>query len=408
MELKYSLQIYDWGKIGLKSKVAQLLKAAGGTVDEGKHYAELWLGTHPSGPSYISADNSDEFENLDFWIQKNPSFLGKEVSSKFNAKLPFLLKVLSVNKALSIQMHPSKEQAVNLHREFPEIYKDENHKPELAIALSKFEALCGFKELEQIKKNISAHNELQSVIGEPLVKLLEECVEVNVHSIEVFKQVFHAIMTASESLVTEQLTLLQNRINLIDESSRSEELRIFSQVHEQFPGDSGCFCVFLFNYVCLEEGQSIYIGANEPHAYLKGDCIECMACSDNVVRAGLTPKFKDITTLCSLLNYNFEPLEAKLLTPVVKDESCLVYLPPVADFAVAKIKVKPKSDYSMGSLGSVSISLGLSGSGTLNGNPMGPGRAFLIPANTSVNLVNEDDHATLELCLAFANIELSV
>lgn len=108
MELKYSLQIYDWGKIGLKSKVAQLLKAAGGTVDEGKHYAELWLGTHPSGPSYISADNSDEFENLDFWIQKNPSFLGKEVSSKFNAKLPFLLKVLSVNKALSIQMHPSK------------------------------------------------------------------------------------------------------------------------------------------------------------------------------------------------------------------------------------------------------------------------------------------------------------
>lgn len=106
MELSFSLQNYDWGKIGLDSKVAQLHGASGETVEEGKRYAELWLGTHPSGPSYIVSDSS-ELENLESWIKKNPKCLGEDVISKFDVKLPFLLKVLSVDKALSIQMHPS-------------------------------------------------------------------------------------------------------------------------------------------------------------------------------------------------------------------------------------------------------------------------------------------------------------
>uniref|UniRef100_A0A8D8Y927 mannose-6-phosphate isomerase n=1 Tax=Cacopsylla melanoneura TaxID=428564 RepID=A0A8D8Y927_9HEMI len=402
MELNYSLQSYDWGKIGLDSKVAKLVVASGETVDETKCYAELWLGTHPSGPSYVVTENS-VVENLESWIQKNPGCLGEEVISKFNGKLPFLLKVLSVDKALSIQIHPSKEQAVKLHQEFPDIYKDENHKPELAIALSKFEALCGFKQLDTIKKNITARKELQAVIGDSLVKEMSSCLEDDDHSRDIFKQVFRAIMTAPQPLVEEQLGLLNERINAIDESIRTEEMLVFSQVHNQFPGDSGCFCVFLFNYVCLEEGQSIYIGANEPHAYLKGDCIECMACSDNVVRAGLTPKFKDIPTLCSLLNYNFEPPEAKLLQPSVRDENCQLYLPPVEDFAVAKVKVEPNSEYSLSSFKSVSICLCVSGYGQLNASPVSPGKGFLIPALSPVSIISQAE-CPLELFLAFANV----
>ncbi|KAI5755626.1 hypothetical protein M8J77_018453 [Diaphorina citri] len=403
MELSFSIQTYEWGKIGLDSKVAQLVEAAGGTVDKDKNYAELWLGTHPSGPSSILSQCSRS-ENLESWIKNNPHCLGTDVISRFGEKLPFLLKVLSVDKALSIQMHPSKEQAVKLHREFPDIYKDENHKPELAIALSKFEALCGFKPLERIKKNIEETKELQAVIGESLFKSMVSCMN-NDHSIEVFKEIFHAIMSAPQAQVEKQLCLLNETIHRTDESSRSEEMNLFSRVYSRFPGDCGCFCVFLFNYVCLEEGQSIYIGANEPHAYLKGDCIECMACSDNVIRAGLTPKFKDIATLCSLLNYKFGPPEAKLLIPVIKDESCRFYLPPVADFAVAKIQVKSKyEEYKMESLISVSICLCLCGCGIINGNLVSPGKAYLIPAYSLISIINESD-TTLELCLAFANVQ---
>ncbi|KAL1465452.1 hypothetical protein WDU94_005025 [Cyamophila willieti] len=402
MEINYSLQNYDWGKIGLDSKVAKLVVASGETVDETKRYAELWLGTHPSGPSYVVTESS-EVENLESWIQNNPGCLGEDVISKFNGKLPFLLKVLSVDKALSIQMHPSKEQAAKLHQEFPDIYKDENHKPELAIALSKFEALCGFKQLDRIKRNIAVRKELQAVIGDSLVKELSSCLEDDDHSREVFKQVFHAIMTAPQPLVEEQLDLINERINAIDKSCRTEEMRVFSEVFSQFPGDCGCFCVFLFNYVCLEEGQSVYIGANEPHAYLKGDCIECMACSDNVVRAGLTPKFKDIPTLCSLLNYNFEPTQAKLFQPVVRDENCQLYLPPVEDFAVAKVKVQPNSEYTLSSFKSVSICLCISGHGQLNSSPVSPGKAFLIPALSPVRIANQAE-CSLELFVAFANV----
>lgn len=112
MELNFSLQHYDWGKIGFDSKVAQLLGASGGTVDSSKNYAELWLGTHPSGPSYILSKDSKDFENLESWIQRNPTSLGAEVVAKFDVKLPYLFKVLSVNKALSIQMHPSKVRII--------------------------------------------------------------------------------------------------------------------------------------------------------------------------------------------------------------------------------------------------------------------------------------------------------
>lgn len=111
MELSFSIQTYEWGKIGLDSKVAQLVEAAGGTVDKDKNYAELWLGTHPSGPSSILSQCSRS-ENLESWIKNNPHCLGTDVISQFGEKLPFLLKVLSVDKALSIQMHPSKVRKI--------------------------------------------------------------------------------------------------------------------------------------------------------------------------------------------------------------------------------------------------------------------------------------------------------
>lgn len=97
--------------------------------------------------------------------------------------------------------------------------------------------------------------------------------------------------------------------------------------------------VFFLNYLKLNPSEAIYLGANEPHAYISGDCVECMACSDNVVRAGLTPKFIDVETLCSMLIYKGEKPEEKLFRPVEEDEYSKIFRPPVPDFAVAEIKV---------------------------------------------------------------------
>lgn len=74
-------------------------------------------------------------------------------------------------------------------------------------------------------------------------------------------------------------------------------------LEKEYPADVGVISLFFFNYVNLSPGEALYIGANEPHAYLSGECIECMATSDNVVRAGLTPKYRDVQTLSSMLTY---------------------------------------------------------------------------------------------------------
>ncbi|BHF79545.1 hypothetical protein SprV_0702266600 [Sparganum proliferum] len=117
------------------------------TCEPSKPYAELWMGTHPSGPSKFADQSS---ENLADYINKDTSVLGTESVKLFGKTLPFLFKVLSVNKALSIQAHPNKKLAEKLHADHPDVYKDDNHKPELAIALSDFEALLCFRPLEEI------------------------------------------------------------------------------------------------------------------------------------------------------------------------------------------------------------------------------------------------------------------
>ena len=147
MELKGSIQKYAWGKKGSTSLVAQLAKSSGDLeINENENYAELWIGTHPSGQAVL-VDSGKPLAEL---IKEDPSVLGAKVVERFGPTLPFLLKVLSVEKALSIQAHPDLELAKKLHASFPDIYKDPNHKPEMAIALTPFEVMCGFRSVDKI------------------------------------------------------------------------------------------------------------------------------------------------------------------------------------------------------------------------------------------------------------------
>jgi mannose-6-phosphate isomerase len=142
-------QQYAWGKVGRDSAVAQLQDGNDNfTLQEDKPYAELWCGTHPSGPSKAKI-NGGVIE-LGKWISDHPTeTLGEEVATKWK-DLPYLFKVLSIRTALSIQAHPDRTLARTLHATQPDLYRDPNHKPEIAIALTPFEALCRFRPINRL------------------------------------------------------------------------------------------------------------------------------------------------------------------------------------------------------------------------------------------------------------------
>ncbi|KAJ1529786.1 hypothetical protein ONE63_006532 [Megalurothrips usitatus] len=402
MEIRCAVQPYAWGKLGRNSEVALLQESAHPDfcIEESKPYAELWMGAHTSAPSLIKGTN----EKLNEWISKNPEVLGENVRETFGDELPFLFKVLSVNKALSIQAHPNKKHAEYLHKERPDIYKDPNHKPELAIALTRFEALCGFRPIQQIKGYLECIPELSAIVGEAGSNL-QSSDEAGIQ--EALQQCFKALMTCPIETIRENLAALTERHSSLDEPSRSLELaNLVAKLSSEFPGDVGCFCVYFMNYLSLNPGDALYLGPNEPHAYLSGDCIECMACSDNVVRAGLTPKYIDVDTLCTMLTYNCEEADSKRFQPVAVDSYTQIFSPPVPDFAVAKVEIPKQTDsYDIGPRTSASIILVVSGKGSAKHDlQVQRGSVLFVPAHTTFSVSTAGFSESLLLFQAMANI----
>lgn len=179
---------------------------------------------------------------------------------------------------------------------------------------------------------------------------------------------------------------------------------LLTKIYSWFPDDVGCWCCFFLNHIHLEEGESLYLSPNEPHAYIKGglyicpfvitlliinlDVVECMACSDNVVRAGLTSKYKDKETLCSMLTYYMRtPIETVFVAkPHPSLDHVTVYDPPTPDFTVAKVTCK--TDIEIPPIAGPSIYLIHKGGGTINSNgtvdSYAKGDVVFIPAGQSV------------------------
>ncbi|XP_058798307.1 mannose-6-phosphate isomerase [Phymastichus coffea] len=385
MELKCSIKNYAWGKQGIDSIVAGLVKASDPDFvpKDNVPYAELWMGTHPNGPSFLK----DTQQSLDDYIQQNSSVLGSAVQKMYGTNLPFLFKVLSIKKALSIQVHPNKEQAEELHRTQPTIYRDNNHKPELTIALTPFEALCGFRPIAEIKSYLRSIPEFRNCIGENKIINLMSSDEVNIKT--ALKSCFSSLMAQEPEIVAQQLRKLLERLSNLDKTMRQMlNASLFEQLYSDYPGDVGCFGIYLFNYITLQPGEAMYLGANEPHAYLFGDCIECMACSDNVVRAGLTPKMKDVEILVDMLSYVCEPVTAKKFQAVREDECTEVFRPPIPDFAIAKIMISPgKATYNLIPRNTASILIVINGKGEIPVSQiLNNGSILFIPANESLNI----------------------
>jgi mannose-6-phosphate isomerase len=326
--LEPAVQNYAWGKVGEESLVAQLLPDFSAQLP----YAELWFGDHQRAPAKVIA--AGQRVALDQLISQYPvEILGSHLIAQFGAKLPFLFKVLSVKQSLSIQAHPDRELARVLHAQKPAHYPDDNHKPEIAIALSAMRLLYGFKTLKQISSLVSVTPELEALVGNDLVLELQNCRENEER--EYLKKLFSKIVKTPQDQLSKYGSLLVQRIRSLTDLSREQELTLeLAQLYGA--GDVGIFSSCLMNFCELKPGEAVYIGPNIPHAYLSGDMIECMANSDNVVRAGLTPKFQDTETLISMLTYESGPL-----TPI-KSESTnnaglRVFATPTKEFALYEI-----------------------------------------------------------------------
>eukprot|EP00816_Leptocylindrus_hargravesii_P001913 CAMPEP_0196812802 /NCGR_PEP_ID=MMETSP1362-20130617/31335_1 /TAXON_ID=163516 /ORGANISM="Leptocylindrus danicus, Strain CCMP1856" /LENGTH=472 /DNA_ID=CAMNT_0042188705 /DNA_START=149 /DNA_END=1567 /DNA_ORIENTATION=- len=389
-KLDCAAQQYAWGRIGSNSSVARM-KAANSTnfiIEEDSPYAELWVGTHPNGMSQVIDCDTGESCSLKEYVQSDPLLhLGNSKATD----LTFLFKVLSINKVLSIQAHPDKELAERLHAEQPKIYKDANHKPEMAVALTDdFEAMCGFRPIAAISANLRKYPEFRTLIGEEIAASLCR-LENSEATREVLSDMFYSFNMASKELVDSQLESLMKCLHAKKTEDLSRDDKLMLKLAGQFPGDSGIMAPLMLNHVMLTKGQSFYIGANEPHAYISGEILECMACSDNVVRAGLTPKLKDVDTLVSMLTY--KTVIPNITSGKKMDECTTLYAPPVADFAIEVIEVEPYSEYTLKDVKSPSVLLTLSGSGKLvQGNvqslPAAYGSAAFASANTRTKVVS--------------------
>jgi mannose-6-phosphate isomerase len=291
--LEGKVQHYAWG--GNRFIPALL----GQSNDSNQPYAEYWMGAHDNVPSLVVKPDGTS-QPLNEFIKTDPAgILGEAVNKKFG-RLPYLFKVLDVKDMLSIQVHPNKKDAETAFADENKKgialnaparnYKDDNHKPELMLALSDFWLLHGFKSHDNLKKVLGNIPELQF-----LLPVFEK---------EGYEGLYRTVMSMDQQEVNKHLQPLLDRIiPLYEKGSLDKEQEDFWAARAALtfnqPGaiDRGIFSVYFFNLLHLKEGEAIYQGANMPHAYLEGQNIEIMANSDNVLRGGLTVKHIDVGEL---------------------------------------------------------------------------------------------------------------
>lgn len=330
--LKGIIQHYNWGG---KRFLPELI---GEKTNNDQPYAEYWMGAHVKAPSLIQFPNGEN-QSLDIFLKSGTEEkLGSKIAGQFG-RLPYLFKVLDVQDMLSIQVHPSKEAAI---KEFAKEensgipitaanrnYKDDNHKPELMLAISEFYLLHGFKAPAQLKYQLTTVTELGF-----LLKAWDA------HG---YEGIYKAVMEMPETKVDEILAPLIKRVLPLYEKGKLHKwqedfwaARAYKTFCTEGHFDRGLFSIYFFNIVKLEPGQAIFQDAGLPHAYLEGQNLEIMANSDNVLRGGLTNKHIDVQEL--LKHIRFEPTyPAPIEGQQVGEE--IVYSTPAIDFELRKLEI---------------------------------------------------------------------
>ncbi len=360
-KLKGVIRNYDWGGVEFLSKLL--------SRSNPKHepMAEYWLGAHDSDSSILVTKN-DEI-GLNKFIEKDKeNVLGKTVSKKFG-RLPYLLKILDVRDMLSIQVHPAKHEAeTEFARENKERitlnaphrnYKDDNHKPELMVALGDFWLLHGFKSVDKLTMTLRNIPELK-----PLLEIFDATG---------YDQLYKTVMEMPQESVNQLLKPVLDRIvPLYQENKLKKDQEDFWAARAALtfnePGkiDRGIFSVYFLNLLHVKAGEGVFQDAGMPHAYLEGQNVEIMANSDNVLRGGLTNKHIDVKEL--MKHISFEETIPNVLHPQKINESEKLYRTAAPDFKLSSFSLEKGKTSSFESAtgeivlvinGDVSISTGL-------------------------------------------------
>lgn len=316
------IQPYQWGKVGQASRIAGMVA---GIAPEGP-LAEYWLGGHPKGCSTVELPDGRAVSLADLAARCSP-LLGPK---RFPAALPFMLKVLSVDSGwgLSIQAHPDSERAKKLHFRDPINYPDVSHKPEVGIPLSPVTLLYGLRSVPDLRDILARFPELSAIIPGDVA----EGAPGPVNEADIRRGCLERLLRSRPSDVEGLVRAITSRFS--PQQGAPVEVDIVERLRLRYgDGDVGLLAVFLMNIVKVLPGRAIFIGPNIPHAYLDGDLVECMACSDNVVRAGLTPKHKDIETLLEMLDYT-EGMPS-LIAPEPGPDGFLHVRVPAREFSVS-------------------------------------------------------------------------
>lgn len=313
---------YAWGS---RSLIAALEGRGVSTTPE----AEVWFGAHPGGPSVIE-DGSGRA--LDAWLA--------EGHDGAPARLPYLLKLLAAASPLSIQVHPSKAQAEEgfaaesgLAADAPERnYRDDNHKPELLVALSDtFEALCGLRPLAETRRLVES---LGDGVG---AAALRARLEQDGDEEEVLRTVIAWLLSGSADL---EVASLVDSAALATSTEFSSSLNAVRRIASVYPGDPGAVVAMLMNYVMLGRGEAVFLRAGMLHAYLSGLGVEVMAASDNVLRGGLTAKHIDVDELLRVLEAR--PGVVPVMLPQSTDDASRgveAFAPGVEDFELLRARL---------------------------------------------------------------------
>ncbi|MDD6909821.1 mannose-6-phosphate isomerase, class I [Actinobacillus minor] len=335
-------QHYVWGG---QNYIPELL----GVEKTQPYYAEWWLGAHTSSPSNLEINGKNR--PLTDFIAENPQVLGQTSLEYFGKELPYLLKILDVAKPLSIQLHPTKQQAeegfakenaagIDL-KDPTRTYKDRNHKPEMMIALSDFWLLHGFRPkaemLAVLSKRPSLTDLAKKLENQDIATFYAEIMQADQLQLSTW---LNPIIESNKALYQQQKLSMENPDYWVLYTLEAMEIS-----PEKL--DAGLICFYLFNIVHVKKGEGIFQDAGIPHAYLRGQNIELMACSDNVIRGGLTPKHIDIPELLRVVDCR--EVIPQLIDIADENQAIFTYSTPAKDFALSQIRYQTNDKFELNS-----------------------------------------------------------
>ncbi|MFD9413015.1 mannose-6-phosphate isomerase, class I [Streptomyces sp. NPDC059989] len=369
--LTNTIRPYAWGST---TDIPTLL----GVEPTGEPQAEMWMGAHPGAPSRIDRGYGETA--LSDVIAANPDGeLGAATVAKFGPRLPFLLKLLAAGAPLSLQVHPDRAQAEagfadEERRGIPidaghRNYKDPNHKPEMLCALTPFEGLCGFRPPEQAADLIEG-------LGIGSLKPYADVLRAHPED-AALREVLTAVLTADREQMAHTVT---------ETAAAAERLggpyAPYAALVHDHPGDPGVIAAMLLNHFRLQPGEAVFLGAGVPHAYIRGLGVELLANSDNVLRAGLTPKHVDVPELLKIVK--LEPGDPHVLRPEGDGEE--VYESPIDEFRLSRFVLAPGAASRLLPADTPQILLCTSGHPRLGELTLAPGESVWVRAGEKVEL----------------------